>query len=183
MQLREILPYDIRQVMASLPIDGEVRHKYRNFTINTRVGQRARSVKEFVESLGFDVKETDFPRGMNGKLVADTWSASGYRIEINKRLSVEAKRFAVLHELGHYVRHVDSSDPLGDDRHFDLGGSVFYVNDAEETEANEFAEALLFGGGQLTAAHSLFGGDLNKLSRYFGVTQPVVRIAVDKVQR
>lgn len=68
MQLGEYLPYDVRDVMRALPADGDVRHKFRKFTLNPRVNGRARSVKAFAEDLGFAISECDLPRGMNGRL-------------------------------------------------------------------------------------------------------------------
>ena len=168
--------------MAALPHDGEIRHTIRNFTLNPRVQQRARSVKDLAEGIGFDVVECDLPKGMNGRLSQDAWSENGYSIEINRSLSVEAKRFAVLHEMGHYFLHTDNNDPLADIMHFDLSGDTFYLDQNLEREANAFAEAILFGGGQLAAAVGLHGSDLVKLAKYFGVTQPVVRIAIEKLR-
>jgi Zn-dependent peptidase ImmA (M78 family) len=119
---------------------------------------------------------------MGGQLVQDTFAANGYRIEVNKAQSVEARRFSVAHEMGHFYRHTDHSDPLADPMYFDLSASAFYVETEKEREANEFAEALLFGDGQLAAAYGLLGGDMQKIARYFGVTAAVLRIAVEKLR-
>ncbi len=183
MQLREQLPFDVRHVMQTLPPDGEVRQTVRDFTLNPLVSNRARSVKEFAEALGFSVVVTALPNGMNGRLVLDAFAENGWCIEISARLSVQAKRFAVLHEIGHYFMHTEHDDPLSDAMHFDPSGQTFYVDSREESEANAFAEALLFGGGQLAAAYSLFEGRLEKLSAYFGVTDAVINIAVRKLRR
>ncbi|MEX5726731.1 hypothetical protein Ga0609869_000084 [Rhodovulum iodosum] len=183
MQLSEYFLYDMREVMRALPADGDVRQKFRSFSLEPRVGGRARSVKAFAEDLGFAVEECDLPRGMNGRLVRDTWSDTGFRIEVSSRLSVEAKRFAVLHEMAHYFLHTDRNDPLAWTEHFDPSGSTFYVDKKAEREANNFAEAVLFGGAQLTAAYTLLGGDLKKIAKYFGVTEQVTRIALSKLQR
>jgi len=119
---------------------------------------------------------------MNGRLVPDAFAENGWCIEINADLSVQAKRFALLHEMGHYFLHTDHDDPLLDPVHFDLSGETFYVNLDEEREANAFAEALLFGGGQLAAAYSLLSGHQGKLAKYFGVTEEVIRIAVTRLR-
>ncbi len=182
MQLREYLPFDVRQVMACLPRDGDVRHQVRNFTLNPRVQGRARSVKALAESLGLYIYEQELPRGQNGRLTTDPFSDSGFAIIINSKLSVMAKRFAVLHELGHFFRHRSKIEESFDDTFFDLSGQAFYVNKTEEREANEFAEALLFGAGQLAAAVGLVGSDPKKLSRYFGVTEPVIKVAMRKLR-
>ena len=182
MQLREYLPFDVRDVMRALPPDGSIRHAVRQFVLNTRTNNHARSVKAFAEEIGFVVDEVDLPHGMNGRLVPCSWSDTGYRIEINKKLSVQAKRFAVLHEVAHYFLHIDHHDPLPAIEHFDPSGSTFYIDAKAEREANEFAEALLFGAGQLGAAVGLFGEKIDELARYFGVTEKVVAIALSKLK-
>ncbi len=183
MQLREHLPFDVREVMATLPRIGEVRHAIRQFTLNPRVNARARSVKTLAQSLGFSVEEVELPEGMNGRLTQDTWDEAGYRIEVNRFLSVEAKRFAVLHEMGHFYRHLRGDyDPFAEPMHFDPTGQTFYLDKSQEREANEWAEAVLFGGGQLAAAVGLHGTNLPVLAKYFGVTQRVVEIALSKLK-
>jgi len=183
MQLRDTLPYDVRQVVAALPTDGEIRHKIRRFTLNPRVEGRARSVRAFAEDVGLSVYEVNLHWGVNGRLVSDPFSDTGYAIEINKALSVEAKRFAVLHEMGHFFRHTEDRDELSDDLYFDLSDSAFYVDEIKEREANEFAEALLFGGGQLAAAVGLVGANVDRLAKYFGVTKKVVQIALSNLTK
>ena len=181
MQLREALPYDVRHIIAKLPRDGELRHKIRRFTMAPRVEGRARSVKAFAEDIGLSVYEIALPRGKNGRLVSDSFSDSGSAIEINKANSVQAKRFTVLHEIGHFFRHNESRDELSDDMYFDLSDEAFYVDKVEEREANEFAEALLFGDGQLAAAASMFDCNVSRLATYFGVNEMVVQIALKKL--
>lgn len=182
MQLKEQLPFDVRQLMRLLPPDGGVRDLVRKFTLNPRVENRARSVKSFAEALGFTVMEVSLPSGVNGRLVQDAFAENGWCIEINESLSVQAKRFAVLHEMGHYFLHTNHEDPINDFAYFDLSGATFYVDATEEQEANAFAEAILFGNGQLAAAFSLWNGEIAKLAVYFGVTENVVRIAVTKLK-
>ncbi|MHA7886392.1 ImmA/IrrE family metallo-endopeptidase [Roseicyclus sp.] len=182
MQLREYFPYDVRDVMRALPPDGDMRHKFRRFTLNPRVDNRARSVAAFAKDVGFGVEIEQLPRGMNGKLQSDPWSDTGKRIVVSSRISREAQRFTVLHEMGHHFRHGEDDNPFADD-FFDVSGSnVFYVDESKEREAHEFAEALLFGGAQLTAAVGLHGNNLPALARYFGVTERVVSIALNKLR-
>lgn len=182
MQLREYLPYDVRDVMRELPVDGGIRNKFRKFTLSPQVANRARSVARFAEDLGFGVSIVDLAPGMNGRLVRDTWSETGYGIEVASSIGVKARRFAVLHEMGHYYRHTKHDDPLTDVEHFDLSGATFYVDQQSEREANEFAEALLFGDAQLAAAVGLCGPDLPVLSNYFGVTERQVGVALAKLR-
>ncbi|NSX55668.1 ImmA/IrrE family metallo-endopeptidase [Parasulfitobacter algicola] len=182
MQLREEFKFDIRQVMRLLPADGKIKHLFRQFTLSPRTEGRARSVKNFAEALGFSVERQALPFGVNGMLKQDPFSDNSYCIVVNEKLSIEAQRFAVLHEMGHYFRHEKHDDPLAYAKYFDLSEAAFYVDKSEEREANEFAEALLFGNGQLVAAHTICLGDISKLAKYFGVTQAVVKVALVKLK-
>jgi Zn-dependent peptidase ImmA (M78 family) len=181
MQLREYFPYDVREVMKTLPPDGAIRHKFRQFTLNPRVNGRARSVRAFAEDVGFAVTIGELSDGVNGKLLPDAWSENGFGIVVSSRISTEAQRFAVLHEMGHFFRHTDHDDPFAEE-HFDPSNTVFYEDMAKEREANEFAEALLFGNAQLTAAVGLIGYNIPQLAKYFGVTANVLEIAIDKLR-
>ena len=49
---------------------------------------------------------------------------------------------------------------------------------AEEREANAFVETLIFGENALNAARSLFGDDVLKLARHFGVTEATMMRAL-----
>jgi len=51
----------------------------------------------------------------------------------------------------------------------------------EEREANEFAEALIFGDGALKAALGLYGRDEAMLARHFGVSVRALQIALGKL--
>lgn len=168
---------ELRDVMKRLPPDGQARHAIRKFNQEPNVGGKARSVKDLAEEIGFDVHQTDLPRGTNGLLVKDAFSDHGYLIEIDRSLSVEAKRFAVLHEIGHYFLHRDQSVEF-EDFHFDLKGSAFYPDLVQEREANQFAAAILFGAGSLRAARMIHGNDLEALRRHFGVTRNVLMNAM-----
>jgi len=169
---------NMRDLFARIPADGETRHVLRQFNLSPKVRQKAKSVKELAETLGFSVSKRKLPHGMAGRLVADPFSDNGYGIEVNERHSVESQRWTVLHEMGHYFLHADRSDPLAFDMHLDRSNSAFYVDQVEEREANDFAAILLFGDGALAAVHSLYGGNIEMLRRHFGVSERTLRIAI-----
>ena len=175
--------FDLRDVMRCLPPNGEVRHAIRQFNLAPNLDGKARSVKELAQVLGFSVVRCALPGRMTGRLVADAFSENGYCIEVNEKHSVQAQRFAVLHEIGHFFRHTDRSDPLSWDMAFDASGDRFYENPQEEREANEFAAAVLFGGGALEAASSLYNRDVGRLARHFGVSERTVEIALKQFLR
>ncbi|GKY88961.1 ImmA/IrrE family metallo-endopeptidase [Sinisalibacter aestuarii] len=172
----------MRDIMRYLPDNGEIRQLFRNFNISPIIEGKARSVKEFAERLGFEVDQVDLPKGMTGRLVKDAFARAGYRIEVNRNHSVEARRFAVLHEIGHFFRHADHEDPFAFDMHFDASGNWLYFDEdrIKEREANEFAETLLFGDGALQAAYSLHFGNIERVRRHFGVSDNVLRIALKR---
>jgi Zn-dependent peptidase ImmA (M78 family) len=126
------------------------------------------------------VIERPLSGGHNGRLERDAFSDSGFAVVVNQYLSVRAKRFALLHELGHFFLHSDHEDFFAEPQNFDLSGQTFYWDETQEREANQFAEVLLFGDGALEAARGLYGNDSVKLAKVFGVTEAVMRIAMKR---
>ncbi|TNE65338.1 MAG: ImmA/IrrE family metallo-endopeptidase [Rhodobacteraceae bacterium] len=170
--------YSLRDVFAKGRFNGEQRDLLRRFNMVPKGLCKASSVKQLAEQLGFSVDQVDLPFGMSGRLVSDAFSQNGYAIEVNRKQSVEARRWAVLHEMGHYFLHVDHLDPFQETMHLDRSGEVFYVEQIKEKEANQFAEVLLFGDGALAAARSLFRNDNEALRRVFGVSVKTLDIAM-----
>lgn len=170
----------MRDIMRRLPDDGAVRHALRTFNMNPIVNGKARSVKALAEELSFEVEQVRLPKGMTGRLVRDAFSRNGFRIEVNRDHSVEARRFAVLHEIGHFFLHADRDDVFAQDMHFDVSGNTFYLEEdmAQEREANQFAEVLLFGDGALQAAYTLRCGNFERTRHHFGVSKNVLRYAM-----
>jgi Zn-dependent peptidase ImmA (M78 family) len=168
----------MRELFRRLPIDGKTRHILRSFNHEQRITGRAQSVKNLALALGFDVRIIQLPRGMNGRLVHDAFADNHYCIEVSDALSVQAQRWALLHEMAHFYLHVDRTDVLADPMHFDLSGNTFYENEVEEREANQFAAVLLFADGAMGAAKAKHGNDAVKIARQFGVTQNVARVAM-----
>ncbi len=167
-----------RKIMRKVP-DGSARHLLRSFNLKFGSERRSSSVKELAEKLGFAVELVKLPVGMAGRLVQDTFSENGYCIEVNVRDSVKRRRFTVLHEMAHYFLHTVKNEPLAPEKLRDRGDHFYSAKEQqEEREADEFAAALLFDDGVLTAAYSLFGGDIEKLSNQFGVSTHVVKIGI-----
>ena len=166
--------------MRELPSDGEARHAIRQFNLAPIVRGKARSVRDLAVKLGFDVVRVRLFGRMTGRLVRDAFAENGFRIEVNEKHSVQAQRWAVLHEIGHYFLHTKEDDYFSADLAFDASGETFYVDMDEEREANSFAEVLLFGDGALNAAESLYGGNVQELARHFGVSERIVQIGLKK---
>ncbi len=170
----------IRKLFERLPIDGEVRHKLRNFNMEPQKSNKAASAKDLAESFGLDVMCVPLKRGMAGRLVQDPFSDSGYCIEVNQYHDVRSRRFTVLHELGHYFFHVDKHDPFADAMHLSRSDEEFYFDISKEREANDFADVVFFGDGALAAAFSRFGGRIDQVAHYFGLTENIIKVAVKK---
>ena len=170
----------MRDIMRKVQLSGEVRDTLRRFNLSPQVANRAASVKQLAEALGVDVHRTELPRGMAGRLVQDPFTESGYAIEVSKSHDVRSQRFTVLHELGHFLLHADRTDIFAEPFHLNRSSEEFYFDLMQEQEANDFADALLFGDGALAAAHSLYRGDVVLIAHYFGVTEPMVKIASKK---
>lgn len=168
----------LREVFAHLPQFGEARNILRRFNSSFHQNGQASSVKDLALELGFNVSQVDGLGSMTGRLVQDPFSDNRYCIEVNKHHSLLARRWAVLHEIGHYFLHVDLTDPLMDDMAFDASGQNFYVDTEHEVEANAFASVLLFGDGSLEAACSFYGKNKRALAQFFGVSERVIEIAM-----
>jgi Zn-dependent peptidase ImmA (M78 family) len=110
--------------------------------------------------------------------VPDAFADKGFGVAISQSASITAKRWTVLHELGHYYRHIDKDDPFPEVMNYDPSGLTLYIDEKIESEAHAFAEAVLFGGNVLEAAVSLYGPDVNRLCRLFGVSPKVCKIAL-----
>lgn len=170
----------LRELFRKLPSDGKLRDSLRSFNLQTHSRGKATSVKQLAETLGVVVHQVALPRGMAGRLVSDPFADSGYAIEVNTIQSVQSKRFTVLHELGHYLLHLDRSDPFAEPMYLDRSTEQFYFDEAQEREANDVADVLLFGDGTLEAAISLHGNDPDRLAHLFGVTPKMIEIAIKK---
>ncbi|MFC4733292.1 ImmA/IrrE family metallo-endopeptidase [Salipiger abyssi] len=170
----------LRDLFLRLPHDGKARQILRSFNLGMMRPGKVQSVKELAEALGIDVHQVDLPARMGGRLVSDPFTESGYAIEVNRAHSVVSRRFTVLHEIGHFLLHVNHKDPLFDGLNLNRGDDEFYFELSQEQEANAVADVLLFGDGALEAASSLHGGDRVKLAKYFGVSVAMIEVAMKK---
>jgi Zn-dependent peptidase ImmA (M78 family) len=161
-------------------LNGETRHALRQFNLGMMRPGKIQSVSELAEWLKVDIHQVDLPIKFAGRLIADPFSDSGYAIEVNKRHSVVSRRFTVLHELGHFLLHVDRSDPLFEPMNLNRGDEEFYFEEKQEREANDFADVVMFGDGALEAAITLLNNDDVKVARYFGVSEAMVVVAKRK---
>ena len=169
----------MRQLMSKMPDDGKARHLLREFNNSSSQHGRPVSVKRLAERLGLDVHVVRLPSGMTGRLVSDGLTKAGYRIEVSDRATLLARRWAVLHELGHYFLHRNAEyDFLASDAAFDASGRTFYEDKAQEREANQFASVLLFSDGAIASAVSVYGRNCEALSRRFGVTENMIKVAL-----
>ena len=141
-------------------------------------------VSELAEALGFIIERVELPQGMSGRLLQDPEASNAFRIQIRAQDNVRRQRWSVLHEIGHWVRHIDPKDPFSTDWVFRGGLGLngdkcfdpFYLDDEldREREADEFAAAVFFDGGALEAAISLFGRDAKRLADHFGLSEAAI---------
>ncbi len=169
---------NMSDILKGRRVSARDRKLLRIFNLSPSGARKAASVKKLAETLGFEVEQVDLPPGVSGCLVQELFAENGYRIEVNQRQRVEARRWAVLHEIGHYFLHADHTDPFAFGMNLDRSGETFYTNPQEEREANEFAEVLLFGDNALEAALDLYGKNIENLRRHFGVSEKTLRIAL-----
>ena len=172
----------LRDLYRRLPPNGEVRHHLRNFNLRMMGGEALPSVRELASRLGFDVRMVKMRKDQRGRLVRDTFSGNGYRIEVNEADDVRTRRWTVLHEIMHAYLHA-RDDPFAMPQ-YRAAGQVHFYDDTElreEREANLAVEALIFGDGALAGAMGLFGRDEEKLARHFGVSVATLKIALHKV--
>lgn len=170
----------LRELFRSLPEDAKLRHMLRQFNLAQSVNNRALSVRDFAVSLGFDVVRIPLPRGQAGRLERDAFAANGFRIEVNSSNSIESQRWAVMHEVGHWLRHIRSNDLLADAMFLDRSTAAFYEDPRQEREANEVAAVLFFGDGVLEAAAALHDYNVATLAKRFGLSEQTIQIGLEQ---
>ncbi|WP_248298179.1 ImmA/IrrE family metallo-endopeptidase [Tabrizicola sp. YIM 78059] len=142
------------------------------------------SVGDLLRELGFGCRFEAMPHAVSGKLVPDTWAEKSYEVVLNSRHPRLRQRFSALHEVGHYYLHVDPCDPLAPVKHRATGDTLDQVYDLagmlEESEANQWADAVIFGNHALEGALGLYGRDLDALSRHFAFSKEVVERALKR---
>jgi IrrE N-terminal-like domain len=171
----------ISKLIDKLQLPGNVAAEVRAFNFGNGP-TRPPSVAGMARRLGFDVVEVGLPRNVRGQLVRDAFAANGYRIEVNKADNVMQRRWTVLHELVHaYTGRND--DLLASPQFRAPDGEHLYLKHelSEERFTNECVETIVFGDNALSGAVGLYGLDVSKLSRHFGVSEESVKIALSKL--
>lgn len=172
-----------------------------NFKADTRIcsshreelrhfaSEAGRSVNALAERLGIKIDFEELPRGKSAVLIRSPHcgSASGYRIAVNRRDTVERQRFSVAHELAHFVLHRRDPDfeAVEDDEDygsvvplFELKGNSFRSrfaslnrSDRLEQEADIFAATLLMPPNLIRRSAAFRRNDLPTLAKEFRVSR------------
>ena len=158
------------------------RHALRMFNVQNS-GQPP-SVAKLARELGFEVCEQNLPFEISGRLepLNDPFGDRKARIVVNVRHSNARKRFTVLHEMAHFYLHPRHTDPLSfDDGAYRSSEGLRYHDTelAEEREANEWVDQIIFGGGALRGSMSLAISDRQRAFS-FGVSLRTLEIAKQK---
>lgn len=103
-----------------------------------------------------------------------------YKITVNSTMSQGRQRFTIAHELGHLALHRHLIGQGLDDRAMRSSQPGCYDNSLitkyEETEANQFAAALLMPKESVLKAALRLDKDIPELARYFGVSESAMSI-------
>ena len=148
----------IRMIRSSAPEDAgdsspipteELEKKAGDLLQEAAMVQAPVPVDEVARHLGIQVDEADLGEECSGMLVRDEESAV---IGVNANHHEHRKRFTIAHEIAHYMLHGGEAyidkPPHIDFRAADSGSGT----QQEETEANQFAAALLMPADQVRAA-------------------------------
>ncbi len=148
----------IRMIRSSAPKDAgesspipteELEKKAGDLLQETGMAQAPVPVDEVARYLGIQVDEAELGEECSGMLVRDEESAV---IGVNVNHHEHRKRFTIAHEIAHFMLHGGEAyidkPPHIDFRAADSGSGT----QQEETEANQFAAALLMPADQVRAA-------------------------------
>ncbi|MDE2482150.1 MAG: ImmA/IrrE family metallo-endopeptidase [bacterium] len=136
-------------------------------------------VKQLAKDLGCIVVEHDFENDndVSGLLIRE---ADKTIIAVNQANAEVRKRFTIAHEIGHLVMH--PGRPLLVDASVRINArtpTAGFATEREETEANQFAAALLMPTEEvrdrLKAAHGLSDSAIAKMARKFGVSDSAMQ--------
>lgn len=165
-------------IMKRLDGDHKTKRALLSFNMTPQRKGGAVSVRKLADDLGLSVYEVELPHGVAGRLVDDPMSESMYAIEVNKSQKVTSKRFTVLHEIGHFLFHLDRSDVFAEPMYLDRGAGAFYFNPGQEAEANRFAEEIVFGNNALEGVYPELLRRLDQIAHFFGMSERVTEIAM-----
>ena len=162
---------------------GRDAHAIRQFNFMNK--EQPASVRGLLQDLGFGLEFNVLPRNISARLVPDTWPLKGFTVEVNLLHSRMRQRFSALHEVGHYYVHPHQLDQIASSPHRAMGSSLddhvySHEEEIEESEANQWADSVIFGNGALAGAVVMFGKDLRRLSKHFGFSEAVVKRAIER---
>jgi Zn-dependent peptidase ImmA (M78 family) len=100
------------------------------------------------------------------------------RIFINTGESLNRQRFTMAHEIGHAVLH-----PSDEDGVVDLRQSIDIPSSPKETEANQFAAALLMPREKFLKEWGKTCGNVDALATIFGASKQAIEIRSKSVVR
>jgi Zn-dependent peptidase ImmA (M78 family) len=177
MKTRVFLTLDV--ALRAVPSGAEV-HAIRQFNFMNH--EQPASVGRLLGALGFGFKFENLPDAVSGRLDPDTWSAKGFEVVVNAKHPRTRQRFTALHEVGHYYLHKPERDFLTVSKHrasFDSFDHAYgHIERGEESEANAWVDAVVFGHNALEGALSLYGRDVVSLARHFGFSIEVIERAL-----
>jgi len=133
------------------------------------------SIGELLKKLNIQYSiDSELPHNISGVIFIEN---NIPKIAVNKADHIRRRVFSLAHELGHYkLNHIKDCDRDGikyrlDQYSYDSSNPQ---ETKEETEANYFAASLLVPKDRLIWALSQTN-DLEKISDYFGVSNPVIK--------
>lgn len=135
--------------------------------------------------LNIPIQEVDFKMHdgyiVSGGIIKES---NKFKIYINRKDTMNRKRFTIAHELGHYFLHHLSNKG----QYVDLHKEETIDKNIEERQADMFAAALLMPRNCICEKYNMFkilgfGQDtiIDKLSRLFLVSKPAVRGRLKKL--
>ena len=135
-------------------------------------------LNEVVAKLGGKITIKDFWNSSLTDSGAIVIQDSGeFEIFVSADTSIERDRFTITHEMGHYILHFMWPRKKG----VRVGPMVAtrYGTGRPEWEANWFAAAFLMPELEFSTKYAEFGGDINSLADYFGVSQAAAKVRAE----
>jgi Zn-dependent peptidase ImmA (M78 family) len=137
------------------------------------------SVEALFKHYGLTLLKKDLDDEISGMLVLN----EGQKVVIvNQNQSPQRQRFTAMHELGHYLLHKRQNDYFIDTTTAWRRSNQAGINRRQETEANEFAAALLMPESEVRRVieeqdYLFFSEDeITQLARLFKVSRPAMKV-------
>lgn len=125
-------------------------------------------IRSFVRSLGISLQLKPLENEISGYLIE---SFGDWEIVVNSLHHPRRQRFTIAHELGHYFLHKGQQKKFIDRKLFRNGDS-----NSIETEANQFAAAILMPEQQFRSYISSESKKVEDIAEHFGVSAASVQI-------